>query len=375
MGLPVLFLIQHLDIGGTEHHLLDLVAGLDGARLEPHVIHFNNREGKVARLMDAQPGVLKSFIPVSRAYAPSGWRAAWAVRRYVRRRRIAAVVTYHFVADWIGALATLGGPPLVSSRRDTGFTRTSRQIQAGRLMRGAFDRYIAVSEAVAAAVAREERVDPARIEVIYNGVDLELLARAPWDRAAERARLDIAPEEIVIGCVANFNPVKRHEDLIAAFARARDLSGGAPLRLLLAGTGPRQEEAKAAIARAGLRGAVSLVGQSADVTREILMSDIVALASETEGFSNSIVQAMALARPVVACAAGGNPEAVEDGATGLLVPPRDVEAFAAALTRLARDANLRAAMGQRGARRARARFSRRAMLEQTITLIERLVEG
>jgi glycosyltransferase involved in cell wall biosynthesis len=129
------------------------------------------------------------------------------------------------------------------------------------------------------------------------------------------------------------------------------------------------------VAGAGLDELTLWVDQSDDPARELIASDIVALASESEGFSNSIIQAMALARPVVACRAGGNPEAVVSGETGLLVAPRDVESLAGALLRLARDATLRRAMGQRAAARARERFTRPTMLERTQDLIERVVES
>ena len=375
MPAPVLFMIQHLHTGGTEDHFHDLIMGLDRALIEPHVIHFNDERGEVALRLAAQPWLHKTFIPVSKAYNTSGLRAIGRVRGYLRRRRIAAVVTFHFVADFIGTLAAAGpgGPPVISSRRDMGFTRTSRQIQIGRFLKYGVRRYVAVSEAVRQVIVRDEGVNPERIEVIHNGIDVEEFTARRWDLAAERARLGIAPDELVIGCIANFNPVKGHLTLVEAFARLRALCPDRPLRLLLAGDGPLRGAIENKIAELGLGAAVLMVGNSREVAREFQLADMVALASRTEGFSNSLVQAMALERPVVACRVGGNPEAVAEGETGLLVPPDDPAALAEALARLAQDDDLRRRMGQAGGERARRLFTRRAMIDKAQALILRVI--
>ncbi len=365
--LPVLFMVQHLDSGGTEHHFHDLVTRLDRDLIAPHVIYCE--PGIVSRQLEALDWLPVTRIPLTRAYDWSGLRAALRVRRYLRRHAIGAVVAFHFVADFLAVLAAWPGPlPVISSRRDMGFTRTSRQIRIGRWMQPRIHRYIAVSGAVAEAVARDEAVPPGKISVIHNGIDLDRLHREKGDAAAERARLGIAPGELVIGCAATFNPVKRHDLLLEAFARLRR-AGGPPVRLLLAGDGPLAGEIAARRRALGLERAVLMVGRSPRVARELNAADIVALASETEGFSNAIIQAMALGRPVVACRVGGNPEAVHDGATGLLVPPNDPAAFAAALERLVADEPLRREMGRRAAELAAARFSLQAMVERTQSLI------
>lgn len=374
MSHRVLFMIQHLRQGGTEDHFHDLVSGLDPARIEPHVIHFDGPDGYNARKLEAYSHITKSVLPVTRAYDASGWYAAWQVRRYLRRHRIDAVVSFHFVADFVGGLATLGTrTQLISSRRDMGFTRTTRQIQAGRLLRHGVARYIAVSDAVRQAIARDERIDPAKIDVIYNGVDLAALGAERWNPAAERARLGIGEEEIVIGCVANFNPVKGHLNLVEAFGRLCANGGRQRLRLLLAGEGVMEQPIRARVAELGLNERVLLVGSSRAVAREFLMSDIVTLASETEGFSNSIIQAMALGRPVVATCVGGNPEAIAEGQTGSLVPPCDAQALAGALGRLVDAPALRVQMGAAGRERALAMFDKKSMIRQTEALIARVI--
>lgn len=370
MPLPILFMIQHLDHGGSEFHFRDLVTRLDRSRFEPHVIYSDGEV--VSGQLKALGWLPVTQTPIARAYDLSGLRAIRLVRRYVREHRIAAIVSFHFVADFVATLATVGrgGPPVISSRRDMGFTRTSRQIYLGRRMDGRVTRYIAVSEAVRQAVARDERVDPAKIEVIYNGLDLATLDAQTWDLSEERRRHGLADADLVIGCVANFNAVKRHVTLIEAFGRVARDRPERSLRLLLTGDGPMRATIESKIRELGLGDRIILAGRSPQLTPDYAIADIFALPSETEGFSNAIVQAMLFRRPVVACRVGGNPEAVADGETGMLVEPNDVPAMTDALGKLADDPDLRTRMGNAGRDRAEQHFTLAAMIAKTEALLE-----
>ncbi len=372
--IPILLMIQHLSNGGTERHFHDLARSLDPVRFAPHVIHFG--DGEMAERLRRHGRFPVNFMPLERATRPPVLAAAWRVRRYIAHHQIALVVTFHFVADFVGVLAGIGGgPPIIQSRRDMGFTRTSRQIAIGRRIDRRIARYIAVSDAVRHAIHEQEGVALEKIEVIHNGTDLAALTAQSWDLAAERAELGIGGGDIVIGCVANMNPVKGHLTLVEAFARLRRERPELPLRLLLAGDGPMRAEVLARAKALGLGESCVWVGQSQAVAREFQLADVIVLPSETEGFSNTIVEAMAFRRPVVACDVGGNPEAVRDGETGLLVPPRDPEAMAGAIGRLAADADLRARMGEAGARLAAERFTIGRMMRDMERLFERVARA
>ena len=118
-------------------------------------------------------------MPVKRAYDSTGLRAIWRIRQYMRQHRIAALVTYHFMADCVGTAAAWGLSRLavISSRRDVGFTRNKRKLQIGAFLDRRVDHYIAVSDAVRQAVSRDERVDPRKISAIFNGCDIQELDR------------------------------------------------------------------------------------------------------------------------------------------------------------------------------------------------------
>lgn len=375
MAYPVLFMIQHLHHGGTEDHFHDLVTGIDPRLIEPHVIHFNHADGDAALRIAKARWVRKTFMPVSKAYNLSGLSAVAKVRRYIRQHEIRAIVTYHFVADFIGTLAAWGGsmPPVVSSRRDMGFTRTVRQIRIGPWLDRGVRRYIAVSAAVRQALIEREHLPAPKMEVIYNGIDSAELLERRWDLAAEREKLGIGEGDLVIGCVANFSPVKNHLLLLEAFARLRPTIPG--LRLLLAGDGPLREEIEQRIRDLKLEDAVILAGFSQEVSREFQLSDIVVLPSETEGLSNALIKAMALGKPIVACRVGGNPEVVTDGETGLLVESHQPAAFAEAMASLAKDPAIRQRMGQAGVQRAQQHFSKKAMMQNHENLLVNLIEN
>ena len=367
--LPVLFMIQFLDSGGTEHHFEELISHLDRRVVEPHVIYYH--PGVVSRRLEALGNLKIQRLLVRRAYDWSGLKAVAAVRRYIREHRIGALVTYHFSADFIGTLAArwAGRVPVISSRRDMGFTRTRRQLQIGHWLDRWVGGYVAVSDAVRQAIARDEAVVPAKIQVIYNGIDLAELDSQRWDLAAERGRLGLGEGDCVIACIANFNPVKDHATLLEAFAHMRQQPDVGAVKLLLVGDGPERQNIETTTQRLGLGGEVVLAGRSQAVTRELQLADVVILPSITEGFSNTILQAMAYRKPVVACAVGGNPEAIENGKTGLLVEARDVQAMASALERLVRERPLRQAMGDAGRERVQRLFTRGKMIADTQEMI------
>jgi glycosyltransferase involved in cell wall biosynthesis len=156
--------------------------------------------------------------------------------------------------------------------------------------------------------------------------------------------------EIVVTAVGRLSPEKGHAYLLAAFRKL--LEAGLAVRLVLAGDGPLREELRAQAAAWGLTERMTVVGAFADIAPIIGPTHIVAHPTLVDGRSVAVLEAMAWGRPVVASRTGGLPELIEDGVNGLLVPPRDPDALAQALCRLATDEEERRRMGRAG----RARF-------------------
>ncbi len=186
-----------------------------------------------------------------------------------------------------------------------------------------------------------------KVHVIYGGVDVDLLSP---DHARSAGPLRIL-------CVGRFEEVKGHADLVDACGLLRDRGVAFTCRLI--GAGPLFQVVKKQIARAGLGEQVLLLGPRSygDVIRELRQADVVVLPTaptsngKCEGIPNVLKEAMACGLPVVASSVGGIPELVNDGRTGILVPPRNAAALADALQRLSEDEAMRSQMGRAGRER------------------------
>ena len=214
---------------------------------------------------------------------------------------------------------------------------------------------ISVSEVVAQTVARTERFPIERNLVIWNGEDLQLFRPGP---TGGREQLGIRAEECVVTCVAGLAPHKDHVTLIRAFGLV--LAHHPEARLVLVGEGDERDRLRECARSLGDR--VIFLGGRRDVPEILRWSDIYAQTSTTEGFSNSILQAMATGLPVVATRVGGNPELVTS--CGLLVPAGDPGATSHALAQLMGDRGLRHRFGHA----ARLWVERHASLESMTTL-------
>lgn len=215
--------------------------------------------------------------------------------------------------------------------------------------------------AVSAWLAEESRrlFQVHRPEVLHNFVDVSRFLPAPG--------LQEAPPT-VIHC-SNLRPVKRVADVVKAFAMAQR---GLKARLLLVGDGPEAPRARSEAERLGVARRVSFLGSQSAVERVLPGAAALLLASESESFGLSALEAMACGVPVVAPRVGGLSEVVEHGKTGFLCPPGDVDALAAAVRRLCADRLLRDRMGRAARKRVLQRFGREQGLDRYEALYRKL---
>ena len=293
---------------GIRNHL-DVLAALRLRRLvaleSPHVVHFHT----------------------SRAHAMSPWLRRYAPRAIVTRRM-----------DY----APRRGPwtDLLYNRSVAAVVAISEEVR--RRLAGA-------------GVRRE------RISVIHSGVEPPAGLPGPAGRAAARARFGIG-EELAIGVVAALEPRKGHDVLLRALAAVdREAS---PWRCLVCGGGSQREPLARLAADLGLTARVRFLGEQPQVADVLAALDVFVMPSRYEGLGVAVLEAMAMALPVVATAVGGIPETVESGRTGLLVPSEDSAALAAALGDLRRDRERARRMGAAGRERVLAEFSMEAMVER-----------
>jgi glycosyltransferase involved in cell wall biosynthesis len=218
-------------------------------------------------------------------------------------------------------------------------------------------RVVAVCGYIKRLLVANEGIPSDRIEVIFNGVDPSRFDVTP-DRDAARASLGMAPEDLAVVCVARFHPVKDHPTLVRGFARAaRDVPSA---KLYLVGGGD-DGHLRALASELGITERVVFTGVRRDIPEVYAAADLFAMSSLSEGTSVTLLESMLSRRASVVTDVGGNPEIVERGHTGLLVPRGDHEALGLSIAELLRDPSRREKMGERGRKRVLALFTKDRM--------------
>lgn len=298
-------------------------------------------------------------------------RGAWDVAAVlslaglIRRERVNIVHTHSSVDGWVGGMAArLVGVPVVRTRH------VSIAIRRGLnpVYRWLADRVITSGEAIRAIVVAAG-VAPGRVIAIPAGVRL-----ADFDglQAGHEVARSLGLERPVVGSVAMFRGSKGHHVLLDAFALLRRHHPSA--HLLLVGDGGRRQWVESLARERGLGDAVRFTGFRADVPALLSAMDCFVLAStRTEGVPQSLLQACAAGVPVVASSIGGIPEVVQDGVTGLLAPPGDAPALAAAIETTLAGPGAAAERARAARALVRARFSQEISIRRLLDLYGELL--
>jgi glycosyltransferase involved in cell wall biosynthesis len=221
---------------------------------------------------------------------------------------------------------------------------------ANRMTYGRNDHVFAVSEEVRTSIRVSLGTRPAPVvETLYQG--LEPSAAGLWEQPdGVRGELGISPDAPLAGTVGSLTPKKSHETLLRATRLAR--RSLPDLRVAVVGQGPMAGALHRRAAELAVEDAVAFVGYREDAARVASAFDVFVLSSRHEGLPVALLEAMAAGRPVVATRVGGVPEVVRDGGEGILVPPGDPEALAAAMVTVLVDSDLQARLGEAARRRA-----------------------
>ncbi len=353
----VLHVIATLLPGGTEMALLRLLQHLDPRRYDLRVA-----------CLRGEPVLAPEFEAAGFPVVAIGTRgtvdpaALWRLVRLVRRDRIDLVHTQMDLADYYGTCAArLGGArAVVTTKQNADDFRQQRTwkrypfLVLERLAYEAADATIVVSEGLARFLENVEHLPRRRMVVVGNGVDPDIGGRAPG-RAEARAAIGADGQAPVIGTVGRLAPQKGQVHLLRAFGRLLVDHPGA--LLVIAGEGPERARLEDEARRAGIDGRVIFLGHRRDVPAILASLDLFVLPSLWEGLPQALLEAMAMSIPVVAARAVGVEDVVTDGATGLIVPPADPVALAAAMQRLIGTPGLAAQLGAAARRSVVENFS------------------
>lgn len=364
--------VHELVPGGAERMLLALLAHVDRDRFDPLIVCMDElgELAPEARDLGFAPIVLgrskrrdvgvvtrlARLFASERVSIAQGWLGLPAVVA-----RAAAVIAHVPVRIYLEA----GTVPTPDPRR----ARRSALLE--RVLAPVTDAYIANSEAVAAMLRDDLRLNAAKIVVIPNGVALPEPIDAA-ERIRLRAELGADASEQLIGMTARLDPrYKDHQTFLESVALLA--AEGRPVRAAVVGDGPGRAELERLTAHLGIGGLVTFTGFRRDAVRLYEAFDVSVLLSHSEGFSNVVLETMAAGVPLVTTAIAPNREALEDGVHGLLVAPRDETAVAAAIGRLLDDRPLATRLGTAARARAASRYSPRAYAEATMRLYDELI--
>lgn len=373
--IKIAYFIGTLKVGGTEKHLLNVVRHLDRSRFKTHVYCLSEGGPLEEAFREAGCGVTilgyKGLRPGRNELAVPkivvAFREFGRTIALLKKSRPDIVHCYLFHANLIGALAArlAGCPVVITSRRSLGYFKDGKPYYQWleNLVNRFTDIVTVNSKAVMADVLRRERLDPKKIRLIYNGIDATLYQEDRRARAEIRKEFSLRADTPLITTVANLIPYKGHADLLRAAALLYQQVPAA--RFLLVGRDEGTETSlRKLAAELGLEERVIFAGPRADIPRILAATDIMVLPSHEEGFANVILEGMAAGLPLVVTNVGGNPEAVVDGETGLLVPPRNPEELAGAIRKLLAEPAYAQKLGEAARKRAAACFSLTRMIRE-----------
>jgi L-malate glycosyltransferase len=385
----VLYANQIGQMSGAERSLVELLDGLP-ADIEPAVACPEGELAAAARALGIpthpMPSTDMSFR-LHPAHTTRGlaWiaRCGWRLRGLARRLDAGLVHANSTRAGLAAALAArAGGRPTVVHVRDwvpSGriAATTLRAIELGA------DAIIANSRYVAGQFSGGPGACPVR--VVHNSVDGRRFDPDRIDREAARSSLGLGPEHVAIAVMAHFVPWKAQDDAVRILARLQPRHP--QLRLLLVGSakftaaGARfdaaayERDVRRLVGSLGLEREVLFLGERDDAPQVLRATDLLLVPSWREAFGRSALEAMAMGLPVIATDTGGTAEIVRDGVDGIVLPPRDPDAWADAIDELVARPDLRAAMGKSGRERIAAEFTVERHVEAIVAIYDELLDG
>jgi glycosyltransferase involved in cell wall biosynthesis len=374
MSAPgLLFIVNSLETGGAEKHVVTLLNHLDAGHFRLHLAYLKRKEQLLPQLRSQR---LAGIVCCEVAHRIDTG-AVRRLRRIITDRRIDAIVCTNSYSTLYGRLALRGCAPAprLAAIFHTTILQTRKEKLQMLLYRQLFSRcdlLIYVSESQR-RYWRERGIRPAADEVIHNGIDTDWYTdrRDPGAQLALRLGLGFTAEDLVIGICSALRPEKAHGDLLEAIARLR--AQGVPAKGLLIGDGPERPAIERTVARLGLQSHVRITGVKDDIRPFVSACDVMTLVSRSETFSLAALESMSLGKPLVMSDRGGAGEQVIHGQHGYLFEPGDVGALTAHLAALT-SAPLRARLGAAAARRVRELYTLQRMLDTFTDRMDRLLQ-
>ncbi|MBC7250916.1 MAG: glycosyltransferase [Anaerolineae bacterium] len=373
--MKICHIFKIIGVSGSENHLLTLASRLDHSRYRLTFCLLVERgpdlSAYIAALEDVGVEVVR--FPIRADLDPL---LLWRLVRFLRAAQPDIVHTHLIHGDLYGTLAArLAGVPVVISTKhnDDAFRRRGFYAWLDRALARSQSRIITISHHLKRFYTEVEGLPADKLVIIHYGLDAGTFLRGTGEGTEMRAELGVPNDAPLVGVVGRLTEQKGHTYLLDAFAVVVQELPTA--RLLVVGDGELRPALARQVVRLGLQDSVTFAGRREDVPRIMTALDVLVMPSLWEGFGLVLLEAMAAGKPIVASRVSAIPEIVVDGETGLLVPPRDVKALAAALIELLRNPQRAVEIGRRGRARLEQEFTVERMVAQTEALYEGVCKG
>ena len=364
--INIVHVVHALEVGGLENGLVNILNHFDDRFA--HRIVCLSRSGRMAeRIKNPDVKIIEMRLPTDRFRFPviRLAREFQSVAPDIVHTRGWATVDAIWAARVAGVRWVIHGEHGREAGDPNGRNRKRNIVR--KCLSPLVSRFVTVSDDLKSWMIQTVGIPESKVTTIHNGVDTRRFS--PDGRSASRFSLGLDDSVFTIGTVGRLDAVKDHRSLLQAFLPiARSTK---PACLIIAGDGPMRRAIESLSAELGISEKVRLLGERHDIPRVLNACDVFTLTSIAEGISNTILEAMASALPVVATRVGGNPELVDDGVSGRLVGARDVGALTAAYESYLYDSKLR----DRHGRNARARAEQKFSLERMASEYAQLYQG
>jgi glycosyltransferase involved in cell wall biosynthesis len=353
------YCIDSFDIGGTELNAIRTLEAIDRQRFAVTVFHFH-RDGPLRARYEAL-GIPLVHLKIGPLYSHRTALQGVRLLSLLRGEGIEVVHTHDLYSNIVAApLARLAGCRVIASRRWLDATPRRMLVPLNRWSYRFAHRVVTNSALTARLLARDEGVPARRIVEVPNFLEQHAFNRAsPQVRDSRRRSWHLPRDAFVVGTVARLVPVKNHAMLLRAIPHLEE-----DVHLVLVGDGPSRRELEDLARELRIGSRVHFVGPLVESDNLHQYLDVSVLCSRSEGFPNSVIEALAVGVPVAATPVGGVPEVIVDRQTGLLVPLDQPAALAEALRELRRDTELRQRLVQAGLACVRTRYHQSVVIPQ-----------
>ncbi len=372
--IKIAYVIDRIEspTAGTEKQLLLLIQHLDKDKYEPYLFCLQDSEWLANEFSLCAHRVLN----ISSFKKPKDFIKIIQFARYLKREKFEIIQTQFRDSNIVGTIAARMAnlKAIISTRRNQGYWHNRFELVLLKFLNRMTSIFVTNAESTKNFTVEVEGVLPDKIEVIYNGIDIDkFLCNGEGNQSEYRSRYDISADQTVVGILANLRPVKGLHTFLQAASIVADKYPGT--KFLIAGDGPERAGLEKLAGELNLQKNVVFLGSITSVAALLQDFNIGVLSSESESLSNSLIEYMVSGLPIVCTDVGGNREIVVDKQNGFVVPPKDHREMANGILKIIGDPALAQNIRLRNFERAKMLFALNVMKQAYQDLYQRLIKS